>query len=153
MKETLKMLSNKPKMIAHRGLSGLERENTCAAFVAAGNRSYYGIETDIQRTKDGVLVLHHDDTLDRIPHRPGSIKDYTYNELLKMDFGAFKGERFAGEHIVMLNTFLTHFANRGLSLALEIKQQGIEADCLKAVNEHGCREEVIFTSTVTDTVL
>ena len=42
------------KMIAHRGLSGLEAENTCAAFVAAGNREkYFGIECDIHRTLDG----------------------------------------------------------------------------------------------------
>ena len=41
------------QMIAHRGVSGLERENTNAAFIAAGNRSYYGIETDVHRTKDG----------------------------------------------------------------------------------------------------
>lgn len=138
---------------AHRGASEYYPENTLRAFYAGLEMCADGIETDIQRTKDGVLVLHHDDTLDRIPHRPGSIKDYTYNELLKMDFGAFKGERFAGEHIVMLNTFLTHFANRGLSLALEIKQQGIEADCLKAVNEHGCREEVIFTSFIWESII
>lgn len=48
------------KMIAHRGLSGLERENTCAAFVAAGNRSYFGIETDVRKTLDGHFVLCHD---------------------------------------------------------------------------------------------
>ena len=41
---------NKPLMVAHRGCSGLERENTNAAFVAAGNRSYWGIETDVHKT-------------------------------------------------------------------------------------------------------
>ena len=108
--DTVKVQSGNAKMVAHRGLSGIELENTCAAFVAAGNRGYYGIETDIQRTKDGVLVLHHDDTLERIPHVAGSVKDYTYDELLKMDFGAFKGECFSGERIVKLDTFLTHLA-------------------------------------------
>ena len=44
--ETLKLENNKTKMIAHRGLSGLEKENTAVAFIAAGNKSYYGIETD-----------------------------------------------------------------------------------------------------------
>ena len=48
------------KIIAHRGLSGLERENTAAAFVAAGNRSYFGIETDVRPTVDGRFVLMHD---------------------------------------------------------------------------------------------
>lgn len=64
--DTIKINSNGVKMVAHRGLSGLEKENTCAAFVAAGNRSYFGIETDVHVTKDGKFVVIHDDTLERI---------------------------------------------------------------------------------------
>ncbi len=81
MKETLKMLSNKPKMVAHRGLSGLERENTCAAFVAAGNRSYYGIETDIHRTKDGQYIVYHDDNLVRLLGDERIVEEMTFDEL------------------------------------------------------------------------
>lgn len=55
--DTIKMNSRSVRMIAHRGVSGLERENTCAAFVAAGNRSYFGIETDVYQTADG--NYHH----------------------------------------------------------------------------------------------
>ena len=54
------------RMIAHRGCSGLERENTNAAFVAAGNRSYFGIETDVHVTSDGKFILFHDDTTERL---------------------------------------------------------------------------------------
>lgn len=54
------------RMIAHRGLSGLECENTCAAFVAAGNRDYYGIETDVHKTADGKFVVIHDDDTARV---------------------------------------------------------------------------------------
>lgn len=64
--ETIKVLNKKVKMIAHRGLSGLEKENTCPAFVAAGNRSYFGIETDIHRTADGQYVVIHDETTKRV---------------------------------------------------------------------------------------
>ena len=64
--DTIKLTMPKPRMIAHRGLSGLERENTCAAFVAAGNRSYFGIETDVHRTSDGQYVIIHDDTTTRV---------------------------------------------------------------------------------------
>ncbi len=60
---TIKINNGTVKMIAHRGLSGIERENTNAAFVAAGNRSYYGMETDVYRTLDGKFVLFHDRTL------------------------------------------------------------------------------------------
>ena len=59
-------LNHQIKIIAHRGVSGLERENTCAAFIAAGNRSYYGIETDVHVTSDGKFIVFHDDTTDRL---------------------------------------------------------------------------------------
>ena len=63
---TIKITKNSTKLVAHRGLSGIEKENTNAAFVAAGNRSYYGIETDIHRTADGRFVVCHDDDLKRV---------------------------------------------------------------------------------------
>lgn len=54
------------RMVAHRGLSGVEKENTHAAFIAAGNRSYYGVETDVHVTADGQYVCFHDDTTGRV---------------------------------------------------------------------------------------
>ena len=51
--QTVKIKKSKTKMIAHRGLSGIEPQNTSIAFAAAGNRSYFGIETDVHITKDG----------------------------------------------------------------------------------------------------
>lgn len=63
---TTKFKKGNVRVIAHRGLSGIERENTNAAFVAAGNRSYYGIETDIHRTADGRFVVCHDNDLFRV---------------------------------------------------------------------------------------
>ena len=69
-KDTIKFLNNKSvKMVAHRGGSGLETENTAAAFIAAGNRTYYVIETDIWRTLDGKFICNHD-------VRTGSICDF-----------------------------------------------------------------------------
>ena len=63
---TVKIKNLSTKMVAHRGLSDIEPENTNASFIAAGNRSYFGIETDIHRTKDGHFVVCHDDNLKRI---------------------------------------------------------------------------------------
>lgn len=68
-------------MIAHRGCSGLERENTNAAFVAAGNRSYYGIETDIHATVDGKYVIFHDDTTARLCIDDMVVEKTTYDTL------------------------------------------------------------------------
>ncbi len=63
---TIKINRGNAKMIAHRGVSGLERENTNLAFVAAGNRSYFGVETDIHVTADQNLIVIHDDTTTRV---------------------------------------------------------------------------------------
>lgn len=63
---TIKINKNNTLMIAHRGLSGLEKENTMASFIAAGNKSYYGIECDIHPTTDGFFVVVHDDNLKRV---------------------------------------------------------------------------------------
>ena len=70
------------KMIAHRGLSGLERENTAAAFVAAGNReAYWGIETDIHCTADGKFVIIHDDTTTRVSGKTYTVEDTDFDIL------------------------------------------------------------------------
>lgn len=63
---TIKFDKKSVRVIAHRGLSGIEVENTNSAFVAAGNRSYYGIETDIYKTADGHFIVGHDDNYKRL---------------------------------------------------------------------------------------
>lgn len=131
---------------AHRGASEYYPENTLRSFYAGLEMGANGIETDVQRTKDGVLVLHHDNTLKRIVGIDRPVSDFTYDELLAMDFGAFKGKKFAGEKIVTLDTFLTHFGAMPLTLALEIKQAGVEEDVLACIEKHGCRDKVIITS-------
>ena len=138
---------------AHRGASEYYPENTLYSFYAGLSMGAGGIETDIQRTRDGHLVLFHDDTMERITGDQRRISDCSLHELLQMDFGRYKGQRFQGERIVLLDTFLTHFSRRGLKLALEIKQPGVEEASLAAVNEHECRDEVTFTSFLWDSVL
>ncbi|MBE6554869.1 MAG: hypothetical protein E7663_01350 [Ruminococcaceae bacterium] len=72
---------NKPFMIAHRGCSGLERENTAAAFVAAGNRTYFGIETDVHRTLDGKYIIIHDDDTKRVAIDKLTVEESTFDTL------------------------------------------------------------------------
>lgn len=71
-------------MVAHRGCSGLERENTNAAFVAAGNRSYFGIETDIHKTLDGKFIIIHDDTTKRVAVDNLCVEESTYDTLRQL---------------------------------------------------------------------
>ena len=79
---TVKFDKKNTLVVAHRGLSGLETENTNAAFVAAGNRSYYGIETDIHRTLDGKFVVCHDADLKRVGGENIPVEEVTMNTLL-----------------------------------------------------------------------
>ena len=81
MKDTIRVGLPGVRMIAHRGVSGLERENTCAAFVAAGNRSYGGVETDVHRTRDGRFIVVHDDDLRRIAGLDWVIEETDYEAL------------------------------------------------------------------------
>lgn len=74
---TLKVDKKQARMVAHRGMSGLETENTCAAFVAAGNRSHYGIETDVHVTADGEFVVIHDDTTLRVAGEDIAVEEVT----------------------------------------------------------------------------
>lgn len=71
--DTIKINKGTVKMVAHRGASGLERENTVPAFLAAGNRSYFGVETDIHRTADGKYVVIHDETTSRVTRGAANI--------------------------------------------------------------------------------
>ncbi len=81
---TIKFDSKKTKVVAHRGLSGIEKENTNAAFIAAGNRSYFGIETDVHRTLDGKFVCFHDDTTGRVAIDNMTIEETTFDTLRKL---------------------------------------------------------------------
>lgn len=80
MRNTVKINGN-CKMIAHRGASCLERENSLPAFVAAGNRTYYGMETDIHPTLDGRFVILHDGNPSRVSNHSVEVEKCTYKEL------------------------------------------------------------------------
>lgn len=80
MNDTIRIQSG-VKMVAHRGVSGLELENTNSAFVAAGNRSYYGIETDVHVSADGYFVIIHDDNTKRVAQDELIVEKSTFETL------------------------------------------------------------------------
>lgn len=79
--DTVKINKNQVKMIAHRGLSGIECENSLPAFVAAANRSYYGIETDIHTTSDGRFVILHDAKTTRVSDVEVDVEQQPFDEM------------------------------------------------------------------------
>lgn len=84
--DTIKINKGNVKMVAHRGLSGLETENTAAAYVAAGNRSYFGVETDIRFTRDGEIVIMHDEHPERISGVKKIVNKTRFSSLRKILF-------------------------------------------------------------------
>jgi len=93
VKDTVK-ITNKCNtlMIAHRGLSGIETENTAAAFIAAGNRSYYGVETDIYRTSDGYYICNHDGNSNRIANTNLNMEGSTLEALTSIRMNSREGK-------------------------------------------------------------
>ncbi len=127
---------------AHRGASEYAPENTMLAFHLGLFMGANGIETDVQKTKDGVLVLFHDDTLERVTGEAGSIEDYTYAELL--EFRVKKGD--LEDRIPTLEAFLQTFGWRDLTLAIEIKQPGIEKEVADMILKYDLGSNVMVTS-------
>lgn len=78
------------KLIAHRGFSKYELENTKEAFLAAANRPYFGIETDISIIKNQAMILFHDDNLKRLTNIDKSLKDLTIEEAADIELNARK---------------------------------------------------------------
>ena len=81
------------KMIAHRGLSAIEVENTDRAFIAAAERSYYGIEADVRRTADGRYVMCHDSDLKKLCGVDMIVEESTLEELLAVELYDLHGKK------------------------------------------------------------
>lgn len=127
---------------AHRGASSYAPENTMSAFRLGLEMGANGIETDVQRTRDGVLVLFHDDTLARVTGQPGSVKDYTYAQLQEFSVNVH-GQ---SDRIPTLEEFLKAFGALDLTFAIELKQPFTEADTIAMLEKYGMNDKVIITS-------
>ena len=138
---------------AHRGASAYAPENTFASFYMGWQMGANGIETDVQSTRDGVLVLVHDDDLNRLAGLDRNICDMTYEELCRVDVGSHRGERYRGERVPTLQEFLHHFSGKGLHLALELKQAGIEQQVMEAVLPAWPHDRLIVTSFIWEALL
>jgi glycerophosphoryl diester phosphodiesterase len=123
-------------VIGHRGACAYAPENTVPSFDKALDLGVDGLETDIRRTRDGVLVLFHDNILDNKSDLTGRVQDYSYAELKKADFGGWFSKEYKGAGILRLDEFLCRYGGR-VHLNLEIKDVNIEQqllDEIKAAN-------------------
>ncbi len=113
--------TNRVLVAAHRGSSGAAPENTIEAFRQALLAGADMIEADIQVTRDGVPVVHHDRRLGRTSHGSGIINEMTLEEVLGVDVGSWFSSEFAGLKVPLLTELFDLVAGRAY-LILEIKR-------------------------------
>lgn len=133
------------QVIAHRGASGYAPENTRAAFERAITMGADAIETDVQLTADGTMVLFHDTTVERNSDGRGPLADHTLAELRALDLGGWFAPEFAGERVLTLAEALDEFAAR-IPFALEIKDPRAAVPLARALTERRILDRVQVTS-------
>lgn len=142
-----------PVVYAHRGASAYAPENTLDAIDLAMRLGFDWVENDVQRTRDGELVVIHDDTLSRttdveqvFPGRsPWRVRDFTAAEIARLDAGSWFGGEFAGARVPTLRQYMDRVQRNQQRLLLEIKKPelypGIEEQTLNLLDEAGWLDE------------
>jgi glycerophosphoryl diester phosphodiesterase len=139
--------------VAHRGATGYAPENTIAGFDLAVDMKADYIEIDVQRSKDGELVIIHDTTVDRTTDGTGKVGDLTLQQLQGLDAGSWKGESFAGESIPTFEEILDRYHGK-VGILIELKAPelypGIEEQVAEALKERNLdqpqNEKIIIQS-------
>jgi len=122
-------------IIAHRGLSGIEQQNTNSAFVAAGNRSYFGIEADIHVTKDGRFAVIHDDTTGSVAKKNANVENSTFEELGEIILNNTDSVKRGDLRIPELCEYISICKKYGKVAVLELKNPFTSEDIKNAVSE------------------
>ena len=139
--------------IAHRGASGSGHapENTLAAFREAIKIGVDGVECDVHGTKDGDLVVIHDNNLARTTDMSGIIENMTLDEVKKADAGSWFDPRFAGERIPTLREVLELAKGKAITV-IEIKPENITDKVISEIERAAAVEDVIVQSFHPDVV-
>lgn len=137
------------KIWAHRGSSGFAPENTMPAFEVAKELDVDGIELDVQMTKDGELVVIHDETINRTSDGKGYVKDFTLEQLRKFNFAKNK-PGFGFVTIPTLREVYELFQDTDYVINVELKTSVIPYDLEEKVHEltveMGMEDRVIYSS-------
>jgi glycerophosphoryl diester phosphodiesterase len=138
-------------IFAHRGYSAMNPENTMIAFQEAAKAGADGLELDVQMTKDGELVVIHDEKVDRTTDGSGYVKDLTYQEIRKLDAGHKFKKWFQKNQIPSLTEVLEWMTTNKLLCNIELKNgifpyEGMEAKVIQLVRKYGLSERIILSS-------
>lgn len=139
------------QIFAHRGYSALYPENTMKAFIEAEKVGADGIELDVQMTKDGEIVVIHDERVDRTTNGKGFVKDYTYKDLRNLEIGYKKKSFLQKESIPSLTEVLEWMSTNQMICNIELKNgvfpyEGMEEKVIELVHSFNMMKRVIFSS-------
>ncbi|KEO82118.1 glycerophosphodiester phosphodiesterase [Tumebacillus flagellatus] len=145
---------HRPMVLAHQGASGHAPSNTREAFQLAVEMGADAFETDVHMTKDGHVVLSHDDTVDRLTNGTGAISAKTLAELKAIDFGykfstdggrtfPFRGK---GVTIPTLDEVLTEFPHIRVNMDIKQKTPPMETALVETIKRHRAQDRVLVTS-------
>lgn len=143
---------NDVKIWAHRGCSLKNPENTLTAFEKAAQlEGITGIEFDVQLTKDGEIVVIHDERVDRTTDGTGNVCDYTLEELKKLSIAGDDGSYSIPTLREVLELLMPYCKNNGLRLNIELKNsivryEGMEQKVIDVVSEYGLESYVVYSS-------
>ena len=142
---------SKTKIFAHRGASGYAPENTLEAFALAITQGADGIELDVQLTKDGIPVVIHDETIERVTEKKGWVKDHTLKELKELTVLKNKFPEYSAAKIPTLEEVLDAVKASGIQVNIELKTgiywyPEIEKKVAAIVEETGMKDRVIYSS-------
>jgi len=142
-------LPSEPQLIAHRGGPVYRPENTIAAFRNAIDIGVDWIEMDVQRTKDGVLVVFHDETVERTTNGEGSVADLTFDEIRALDAGN-------GEQVPTFQEVIALAKESGVGILPEAKSPqlypGMDAEMVAEIVQNDYVEETVIQSFDHDTL-
>lgn len=136
---------------AHRGSSGKYPENTMLAFEKAVEEGCDGIELDVQLTKDGRVVVIHDEDVMRTTGAEGAVRDYTLEELKKLDAGIVKEGAYGFQAIPSFEEYCEFAASHKIITNIEIKTgvyyyEGIEEKVVELLRRYHLEDKVLFSS-------
>ncbi len=143
----------KTKIFGHRGSAGTHPENTMISFKEAARVGADGIELDIQMTKDGVIVVIHDETVKRTTNgkHKGWVKDYTLKQIKKMDVSYKFKDKYGICEIPTLEEVFDWAKSNQLLINVEFKTglvsyKDIEEKTLKMIGDYGIENRIVLSS-------
>ncbi|MEH7385554.1 glycerophosphodiester phosphodiesterase [Bacillus sp. JJ1521] len=143
----------KTKIFGHRGSAGTHPENTMISFKEAARVGADGIELDIQMTKDGVIVVIHDETVNRTTNGKykGWVKDYTLKQIKQMDVSYKFKDRYGNCEIPTLEEVFDWAKSNRLLINVEFKTglvsyRGIEEKTMQMIKDYGLEDRIVLSS-------